>query len=195
MIAEVYALHMVFVALTLLLLLRWANRPTDGRLALFFAVYAFGFGNHLSMILLAPGYTIFLLMSAPRGWRSLFAPKILGLAAACAIAGAMPYLWNLRNLWLLPDPPHGLLDGLMTFWFDVTKSDWRDTMVANVPRSLLSNHAALYAFDVNQQFGVLGPVLAVAGLVAPRARGPTARRAALHAVCRQRPLRVQLQRW
>src|SRR5207248_10809181 len=50
-IAEVYALHMVFVALTLWLALRRAERPTLGRLAVFFAVYAFGFGNHLSMIL------------------------------------------------------------------------------------------------------------------------------------------------
>ena len=31
-IAEVYALHAVFLALTLLLLLRWAERPTTGRL-------------------------------------------------------------------------------------------------------------------------------------------------------------------
>ncbi|HEV2984778.1 MAG TPA: DUF2723 domain-containing protein, partial [Vicinamibacterales bacterium] len=69
-IAEVYALHIVLVALTLLLLLRWAGRPTTGRLALFFAVYAVGFGNHLSMVLLAPAYTVFLLLAAPRGWRS-----------------------------------------------------------------------------------------------------------------------------
>ena len=164
-IAEVYALHMVFVGLTLLLLLRWSRHPTDGRLTLFLAAYALGFGNHLSMILLAPGYTIFILMSAPRGWRSMFAPRIVALAAACAIAGALPYLWNLRTLWLLPDPPHGLLDGLQTFWFDVTKSDWRDTMVASVPRSLLRNHLALYGFDLDQQFGMLGPTLAVAGLV------------------------------
>ena len=66
-IAEVYALHMLFVALTLWLLLRWEKRPTLGRLGAFFAVYALGFGNHLSMILLAPAYTLFLLASAPRG--------------------------------------------------------------------------------------------------------------------------------
>jgi len=58
------------LALTLLLLLRWAKAPSTGRLFAFFAVYALGFGNHLSMILLLPGYTLFLLMAAPRGWRS-----------------------------------------------------------------------------------------------------------------------------
>src|SRR5438105_10916305 len=70
-IAEVYALHILFVALTLLLLLRWSARPTMGRLAMFFAAYALGFGNHLSMVLLLPGYTLFLLIGGPDGWRAM----------------------------------------------------------------------------------------------------------------------------
>ena len=164
-IAEVYALHMALVALTLLLLLRWADGPGDGRLVAFFAVYALGFGNHLSMILLLPGYMLFLLLAAPRGWRSMFAPRIVGVALACAFAGALQYTWNLRTLWLLPDPPHGLVDALQRFWFDVTKSDWRDTMVMNVPQSLLRDHLAMYWFDLRQQFGIAGPILAAAGLL------------------------------
>jgi hypothetical protein len=162
-IAEVYALHIALVALTLLLLLRWSNRPTHGRLLAFFAVYALAFGNHLSMILLLPGYTLFLLMAAPGGWRSMLTPRIITMALVCAAAGALQYAWNLRTLWLLPDPPHGLADALQRFWFDVTKSDWRDTMVMNVPRSLLGDHAAMYWFDLRQQFGIAGPVLAAGG--------------------------------
>ena len=164
-IAEVYSLHIALVALTLLLLLRWSNVPTTRRLACFFAVYALAFGNHLSMILLLPGYTLFLLIAAPDGWRSLFAPRIIAIATACAVAGALQYVWNLRTLWLLPAPPHGLADALQRFWFDVTKSDWRDTMVMNVPQSLLRDHLAMYWFDLRQQFGIAGPVLAAAGLV------------------------------
>src|SRR5262245_55410387 len=61
-IAEVYALHILFVALTLWLLLRWEARPSVRRLNLFFAVYALAFGNHLSMILLAPAYAAVLLL-------------------------------------------------------------------------------------------------------------------------------------
>src|SRR5437667_4752312 len=53
-ITEVYALHSCFVVAAVYLLLRWYARPTDRRLLVFFAVYALGFGNHLSMILLAP---------------------------------------------------------------------------------------------------------------------------------------------
>jgi len=163
-IAEVYALHTVFITLTLLLALQWARRPTDGRLLLFFAVYALGFGNHLSMILLAPGFTIFLLISGPRGWRSVLRPRVVAMALACAMLGALQYTWNLHTLWLLPDPPHGIVDALQRFWFDVTKSDWRDTMVMHVPQSLLTDHLAMYWFDLRQQFGIAGAVLGAAGL-------------------------------
>jgi len=164
-IAEVYALHLLFVALTLLLALRWARRPTIGSLTLMFATYALGFGNHLSMILLAPALIVFCLSSAPGGWRSLLTPRVFTLAAVCACAGALQYLWNLQSLWLLPDPPHGLLDGLSRFWFDVTKQDWRETMVLEVPRAMIGDHAAMYLFDLQQQFGWVGPALSIAGVV------------------------------
>jgi transmembrane protein TMEM260 (protein O-mannosyltransferase) len=165
-IAEVYALHIALAALTLLLILRWAERPTAARLTLFFAVYAAAFGNHLSMILLAPAFTVFLLLEAPGGWRSLLAPRVVATAMVCVAAGAAQYWWNLRTLWLAPwiDPPDGAIDALQRFWFDVTKSDWRDTMVMNVPQSMVSDHAAMYWFDLKQQFGVVAPLLAVAGL-------------------------------
>jgi Protein of unknown function (DUF2723) len=164
-IAEVYALHLFFVSLTLLLLLRWAARPTPGRLGAFFACYALGFGNHLSMILLAPAYAVFLFIAAPGGWRSLLTARVIGLAALCASAGAVQYAGNLRALWLMPDAPHSFLEGLHHFWFDVTKSDWRDTMVLNVPRDLFRDHAAMYWFDLRQQFGLLAPPLAAAGML------------------------------
>jgi hypothetical protein len=163
-IAEVYALHLVFVALTLWLLLRWEAQPDVGRLAWFFAVYALGFGNHLSMILLAPAYTVFLLIKAPGGWRSMFAPRIVALAVLCAVAGALQYAGSVRTLWVLPYPPHGLANGLQHFWFDITKADWRDTMVMHVPQTMLRDHVAMYWFDLRQQFGVAGPALAIAGL-------------------------------
>jgi len=69
-----------------------------------------------------------------------------------------------HTLWLLPDPPHGMIDAAQRFWFDVTKSDWRDTMVLNVPRSLTGERAAMYWFDLRQQFGVLVSLAALIGL-------------------------------
>src|SRR3954452_6320506 len=143
-IAEVYALHLVFVGATLLALLRWERQPTTGRLTLFFAVYALGFGNHLSMILLAPAYTVFILTSAPGGWRAVVTPRVVALAVACAAAGALQYAWNIRTMFALPHPPVGMLDMLGRFWFDVTKEDWRETMVMHVPPSVVGNRVAMY---------------------------------------------------
>jgi hypothetical protein len=163
-IAEVYALHIALVAGTLLLLVRWQRRPSNARLAAFFAIYALGFGNHLSMIVLAPAYTVFLLCSAPRGWRSMFAPDVVGLAAIFVCLGAAQYAWNFQAVWSSPQPPRTAVEALVRFWFDVTKSDWRDTMVWNVPRSMLSDHLRMYWFDIRQQFGAVLPGIAAIGL-------------------------------
>jgi hypothetical protein len=164
-IAEVYALHALFTAATIWLLLRWQEQPTTGRLAVFFGVFSLGFGNHLSMILLLPACAGFLLTAAPGGWRSVIHPRIVALAALLAVAGALQYAWNLRTLWLLPDPPAGTVDAIQRLWFDVTKSDWRDAMVLRVPRALFAERFAMYRFDLWQQFGWLGPPLAIGGLV------------------------------
>src|SRR4051794_15172252 len=51
-IAEVYTLHLTLVGVCLLALVAYARRPSTPRLALFCAVYAVAFGNHLSMIVL-----------------------------------------------------------------------------------------------------------------------------------------------
>ncbi len=168
-IAEVYALHMVCIALTLLLLLRWEQQPTTHRLAWFLAGYAFSFGHHLTMILFAPAYAVFLLLGSPngwRGWRTILTWRHVALATLLTAAGASQYLWNLHTLWLAPVPPRNLWEGLQTFWFDVTKSDWRDTMVMNLPEGMMSERLHMFAFDVMQQFGALGPPLAFGGVIA-----------------------------
>jgi hypothetical protein len=164
-IAEVYALHVCLVTGALLLLLRWERRPTVPRLAWFFAVYAIAFGNHLSMILLLPGCALFLITATPGGWRSIVAPRIIALAGIIALVASLQYVWNLRALWLMPQPPAGLLDALEAFWFDATKSDWRDTMVLEVPQSMAAERLRMYAFDLGQQFGWLFPIVAIAGFL------------------------------
>lgn len=164
-ITEVYALHALMTALSLLLLLRWERRPSRGRLAAFFAAFALGFGNHLAMVLLLPGFTVFLLVSAPGGWRSMFEWRVVALAVTIASLAAAQYAWNLHSLWLAPVAPHSLGEALSKFWFDVTKQDWRDTMVASIPRQMAAERLRMYRFDVRQQFGILGPALAALGLV------------------------------
>ena len=142
--AEVYALHMVLVLGSLYALFQVGAPADDGAAGRVLRWYALGFGNHLSMILLAPGIVVFLFLAEPRGWRAAsVASRRSRSPSALRPLGASQYLWNLRTLWLLPDPPTSdrwsTRSG--TFWFDVTKSDWRDTMVLNVPQSMLADHA------------------------------------------------------
>jgi hypothetical protein len=162
-IAEVYALHLLMMGLVLTALLWWDRRRTRGRLAVVFAVYALAFGNHLMTVLMAPAIILFV-ATAPGGARLLFSPKTIAMAIVIAAAGACQYLWNASYLWALPNPPETLIAFARTFWFDVTKSDWRETMVLAVHRSVLARRASMYLFDLTQQFGTPGIILALLGL-------------------------------
>ena len=161
-IAEVYTLHLALVLLCCLALYAYARRPSLRRLAIFFAVYALSFGNHLSMILLFVPFTIFLLQVTPQP-RSLFAPATLVIAIGLAAAGALQYWPNLMAAW--HSVSGGWADRLAMFWFDTTKSDWRETMVAGIPRELLRERFAMWWFDMRQQFGIAGAAVAIIGLV------------------------------
>jgi hypothetical protein len=165
--AEVYTLHVLLVAASLAALIYWAKQPDSlGRLSAFFAVYALGFGNHLMMVLLLPAATLFLAVTMPGGVRGLLRPRVVGLALLIATVGALQYAWNFRSIYTGPVPPGSLVDAVEAFWFDVTKSDWRSTLVMGVHESALKPRLAMYRFDVTQQFGWIGVGAAVAGLAA-----------------------------
>jgi len=69
--AEVYTLNAAFVALTLLLLLVWAERKRTGLLYLFALFYGLGLAHHGTIILLAPAYLLFIWLTDPRPLREL----------------------------------------------------------------------------------------------------------------------------
>jgi hypothetical protein len=163
-IAEVYTLHLAIVLLCCLALSAYAARPSRARLAIFFAVYALGFGNHLSMILLFAPFTVFLLQVTPHR-RALFAPATIATAIAIAVAGALQYWPNLTSTWHLVNGPVAWSDRLATFWFDTTKADWRDSMVLGVRGDQVGGRAGMWWFDIRQQFGVIGALLAAVGVV------------------------------
>jgi hypothetical protein len=164
-IAEVYSLEAAFIALVLIAALCWWRSPTTGRLALLYGIYALSFGNHLSMILLAPALIWLLWMGRTRATVSPFSPVGIALAAAIAGTGALQYAWNFSGLWALSTPRPPLSELLSTFWFDVTKSDWRATLVGTVPVAQWGNRLAMYWWDLQQQFGLLGIAIASLGLM------------------------------
>jgi hypothetical protein len=163
-IAEVYTLHVLMLAASLLALWWWARDPGSlRRLAVFFLVYAVGFGNHLMMVLLAPAAVLFLALTIPGGPPTLLSPRVVFTALCCAVLGALQYLWNLLSVHPDPIAVTAWPEVLRTFWYDVTKSDWRATMVLGVHESALVPRAGMYWFDLTQQFGRVGVVLAVLG--------------------------------
>lgn len=163
-IAEVYTLHLTLVLACCLALYAYAAQTSRARLAVFFAVYALAFGNHLSMILLLVPFTVLLLQVTPDR-RSLFALGTIGLAVAIAAAGALQYWPNFSSTWHLVNGPTTWSDRLATFWFDTTKADWRDTMVFGVQEDQFAGRVGMWWFDARQQFGVIGLLLAAVGAV------------------------------
>jgi hypothetical protein len=161
--AEVYTLHLMIVGAACLALMAWADRPSARRLALFYAIFALGFGNHLSMVLLLPAFTLFLLMHRRPGPDDPLRPKLLLMAIAMAALGALQYAWNFRGLWTELEPPASFGEALAKFWFDVTKADWRETLVMTVSETGLQHRPAMYWFDLRQQFGEPGVALAGIG--------------------------------
>ena len=163
--AEVYTLHLLVVGAAGLTLLAWADRPSSGRLAIFYAAVALGFGNHLSLVLLLPAFTLFLLMHRRPGPGDPLQPRLLLMAVSIAALGALQYAWNFRGLWTELQPPISLGEAAAKFWFDVTKEDWRETLVMTVSETGLQHRPAMYWFDLRQQFGVPGVLLAAIGFV------------------------------
>jgi hypothetical protein len=161
--AEVYTLHLMMVGAAGLALISWADRPTPGRLALFYVLFALGFGNHLSMVLLVPAFTVFLLMHRRPGAADPLRPRMLIMAVAIASLGALQYAWNFRGLWAELEPPATWAEAMAKFWFDVTKADWRETLVMTISETGLQHRPAMYWFDLRQQFGVPGIALATLG--------------------------------
>ena len=163
-IAEVYALHLALVAGCLISLSAYAKQPTTMRLAIFFAIYAVSFGNHLTMILLLVPFAAFLLHRHPDP-RALMSARTIALGAAIVAGGALLYLPNLLFVLTNIDAPPSLIDRIAIFWFDTTKADWREVMMLGVSPAEIGDRLAMWSWDARQQFGVAGLALAVFGAV------------------------------
>ncbi len=149
---------MLLVSAVLAAGLWWHRRPSLPRLALLFGLYALGFGNHLMMVLLAPALVALIVAHAGRPAAGLLGARAWAWRSRARPLGASQYAWNAAYLWQVADPTPSLAEGIRTFWFDVTKSDWRSTMVMGVHETALKRRVGLYGFDLQQQVGLPGIV-------------------------------------
>jgi hypothetical protein len=87
-----YTLNGLFLALVLLLFLRWRARPTRGRLMLLAFVFGLSLTHHRSMLLVAPALGVGLLLAGwrPLPWRALVGPAVL-FAAPLALYAYIPW--------------------------------------------------------------------------------------------------------
>lgn len=163
-IAEVYTLHLSLIGACLVALHAYASRPTHVRLALFCAIYALGFGNHLSMILWFLPCAAFVLLAHPAP-RALVTPRTVAMALAIAAAGALQYAPNVLAAWQAVEAPESWTERLALAWMDITKGDWRDTMVLGIHPSAIVGRLAMWVWDARQQFGLPGIAAAVLGAI------------------------------
>ena len=152
-IAEVYTLHLALMGACMVTLHWYAARPGFVRLLVVFAVYALSFGNHLSMILALPAFTLFLFLVTPR-YRDLLRVQAVAAALAIAAAGALQYAPNFLSVSRSLSGSASLVEHAAAFWFDTTKQDWRETMVMGVGAGQGLDRMAMWWFDARQQFGV-----------------------------------------
>jgi hypothetical protein len=116
------------------------------------------------MILLLVPFAAFLLMTATDR-KMLVRPPTIAMAAVIAFAGALQYLPNLLAVWNAVDAPERWAERLAAFWFDVTKADWRESMVFGVNGTELPDRLRMFAFDARQQFGAGAMLLALIAAV------------------------------
>ena len=96
-ISEVYAPNVFMLALTLLLLLRWAAAAAAnprtwprGRFLAFALVFGLSLGTHLSNLGFAPAFAVFVLLLRPA---FLLRPVEIALALGAFLLGAAQFLW------------------------------------------------------------------------------------------------------
>lgn len=163
--AELYALHLCFLAALLYLALRWraGGRPRD--LWAFALLFGIGLGNHLSLAVLTPGFTWLLIRDAPQIWRR---PAVPALGLLAALLGSAVYLY----LPLRADAPmnYARAAGVDVaswegFWWMVSGRMFESKLFA-VPAAQLGRELGSYIDRLWSNFLGVGLLIGVVGLLA-----------------------------
>jgi hypothetical protein len=167
-VAEVYALNALFVALCLGLLLCWRQTGRTAAMYAFLLVYGLSFSHHLSMILLLPA---FLFLIAQRDPRTFIRPRNLLFGVLGVLLGLAPYAYILlraaQGAVYSEFPPlagRSLLDAFVDY---VSGAQFRSSYFAVFERSPAAVWAKLlfYADLLLRQFGWWGIALGLLGLL------------------------------
>lgn len=178
--ADPHALHLVFVALLLVLLVDWERLRTradsdrgsgaaaDRRLVIAAAVYGVALGNHSLILLLAPGIALFVLAVEPR---IVQRPRmLLACCAALLFAAVLVFLELPLRAGVFRAPlVYGHPETLFGFWYVVLGAQFTGSLVA--PFASLGDKVAEVARVAAAQLGPLAGLVPFA-LLATAVRRP-----------------------
>jgi hypothetical protein len=161
-IAEVYTLNALFVALMLLFMLWAARGRAAGRwpIGLQGLVAGLALGNHVTIVLPIAAWLAAMLMRAPAATRA----RWLAQAALGTAAGLLIYLYLPLRAAVHPPISWGNSRDWAGFWWEVSGQPYRG-LAFGLPPSLLAGRAAAWAALLVGQFGWLGAGLGLAGLI------------------------------
>jgi hypothetical protein len=160
-IAEVYTLHILFLAFVLFILLLWRERRQDRYLLLGAFVIGLSMSHHLTSGLLLPAAALFVLLVEPRKvveWR-----LVLG-GAGLFLVGLVPYAY--LPIRARMDPVMNVEDPSNWERFEdmITGSEFRDQMWAFGPAEL-PGRFVMYLYYLFGQFHWAIVMAAIVGLV------------------------------
>jgi hypothetical protein len=172
LIAEVYSLAAVMVALTIALLLRWGARGGSAYLLAAVAAFSLGLGNHLTIVGLLPAAIVFVLWRASRRALSL---RVVVVAAVIGVLGVSQYGFILLRS--SQGAPHleSRATSLSELYAVVTAKRFAAQRFAFSPRTVLTVQLPVVLSVVARDLGAFGILFLAAGLVAiagrPNAEG------------------------
>src|SRR5215204_5670201 len=159
--AEVYSLAAVMVALTVTLLLAWGARGGGRRLVAAFGAFAFGLGNHLTIIGVVPAFATYVLT---RG-RPVWSVRLVGASAVLLALGLAQY--GLIVVRTRQDAPYVEVraDTVRDVIGVVTAERFADQRFAFGPAVLLTDHLPALASLIGREFGAMGAAFFLVGAV------------------------------
>ena len=161
-IAEVYTLNALFFALVIFLFIRWhlGRKKSDFFMAC--AVYAFSFGNHLTMITALPAVVVMVLVTDRRVF---IEPRTVLAVLALIALGAGQYLYL---FWRYAAPETSYMEmqtaDFASFWFSVTGGRFKSRILGYPLSWVFYFRVPLFAGFMVKEFLYLLP-FPLAGIV------------------------------